>query len=234
MNLSLLDHWTATEPLARLVIVSLVGLSIASLGIGFERWLALRRLRADVTRDLAAWRASGRDSRQPPVLAATGDGSDQARAATALLVELELVLAARLAPDETARVYDRALRRSLLDLGVGLRRGLATLATIGSVAPFIGLFGTIAGIVNAFEQMARTGQGGLSTVSAGIAEALVTTALGILVAIPALWLYNSLTARVGDLLTELECAGEELAVRHALRHVAQAPSQAGAAEGPRA
>ena len=68
------------------------------------------------------------------------------------------------------------------------------------------------GIVNAFEQMAATGQGGLAVVAGGIAEALITTALGILAAIPALWLFNSITGGVVALMTELECAGEELAV----------------------
>jgi len=66
--------------------------------------------------------------------------------------------------------------------------------------------------VNAFQRMAVTGQGGLGTVSAGIAEALVTTAFGIFVAIPAVWLFNYLTQRISALTTEMECAAEELAV----------------------
>src|SRR5262249_53253519 len=93
-----------------------------------------------------------------------------------------------------------------------LRRGLGFLATVGSTAPFIGLFGTVIGIVNAFQQMAATGQGGLAVVAGGIAEALITTALGILAAIPALWLFNSITGGVTALMTALECAAEELAV----------------------
>jgi biopolymer transport protein ExbB/biopolymer transport protein TolQ len=80
-----------------------------------------------------------------------------------------------------------------------LRRGLGALATIGSTSPFIGLFGTVVGIVNAFRQIARTGSGGLGAVSAGIAEALVTTAFGILVAIPAVVLFNYFTGQVDAL-----------------------------------
>ena len=72
--------------------------------------------------------------------------------------------------------------------------------------------GTVVGIVSAFHMMGVSGQGGLGTVSAGIAEALVATALGILVAIPALWLFNHLTQRIQRLLAELECVAEELAV----------------------
>src|SRR5215467_11357990 len=66
------------------------------------------------------------------------------------------------------------------------------LATVGSTAPFVGLLGTVMGIVNAFQSMALTGSGGLGTVSAGIAEALITTAFGLLVAIPAVMAYNYL------------------------------------------
>jgi len=104
------------------------------------------------------------------------------------------------------------MRRLLLASSAHLRRGLSFLATVGSTAPFIGLFGTVIGIVNAFQQMASTGQGGLAVVAGGIAEALITTALGILAAIPALWLFNTITAGVIGLMTELECAAEELAV----------------------
>ena len=71
-----------------------------------------------------------------------------------------------------------------------MRKGLSGLATIGTTAPFIGLFGTVIGIINAFRGMAMTGSGGIAAVSTGIAEALVTTALGLFVAIPAVWLFN--------------------------------------------
>jgi len=73
-----------------------------------------------------------------------------------------------------------------------LKRGLTVLATVGSTAPFVGLMGTVMGIVNAFTMMAASGSGGLGTVSAGIAEALVTTAFGLLVAIPAVVAFNFL------------------------------------------
>jgi biopolymer transport protein ExbB len=96
--------------------------------------------------------------------------------------------------------------------GVDARQGLGVLATVGSTAPFVGLFGTVVGIVTAFHMMGVTGQGGLGSVSTGIAEALVATALGILVAIPALWMFNYLTQRIQRLVAELECVAEELAV----------------------
>src|SRR5512144_1326192 len=74
-----------------------------------------------------------------------------------------------------------------------LKRGLSGLATIGSTAPFVGLFGTTFGIINAFHGMSVTGSGGIAAISAGIAEALITTAFGLFVAVPAVWAYNYLT-----------------------------------------
>jgi biopolymer transport protein ExbB/TolQ len=104
------------------------------------------------------------------------------------------------------------VRRVVLASGIDAKQGLGVLATVGSTAPFVGLFGTVVGIVTAFHTMGVTGQGGIGSVSAGIAEALVATAFGILVAIPALWLFNYLTQGIQRLLAELECVGEELAV----------------------
>jgi biopolymer transport protein ExbB/biopolymer transport protein TolQ len=93
-----------------------------------------------------------------------------------------------LAVDSVARALERQGQRELQ----GMKRGLNLLATVGSTAPFVGLLGTVMGIVNSFQLMAAAGSGGLGTVSAGIAEALVTTAFGLLVAIPAVMLYNYL------------------------------------------
>jgi biopolymer transport protein TolQ len=92
------------------------------------------------------------------------------------------------AVESVARALERQAQREVQTL----KRGLGLLATVGSTAPFVGLLGTVMGIVTAFQQMAATGSGGLGTVSAGIAEALVTTAFGLLVAIPAVMAYNFL------------------------------------------
>src|SRR5262249_32102445 len=88
--------------------------------------------------------------------------------------------------DAVNRVIDRAKEREVANM----KKGLGGLASISSAAPFIGLFGTVVGIINAFRAMAATGQGGLGAVSAGIAEALFTTAVGLVVAIPAVMTFN--------------------------------------------
>ena len=82
------------------------------------------------------------------------------------------------------------------EIGADLRRGLAVLASVGSVAPFVGLLGTVVGIISAFQGIASTGSGGLSSVSAGISEALIETALGLAVAIPAVLAFNYLTNEI--------------------------------------
>jgi biopolymer transport protein ExbB/biopolymer transport protein TolQ len=84
----------------------------------------------------------------------------------------------------------RAIERATAKTDSDMKKGLSTLATIGATAPFVGLFGTVIGIINAFKGMATTGSGGIGAVAGGIAEALITTALGLFVAIPAVWFYN--------------------------------------------
>jgi len=105
---------------------------------------------------------------------------------------------------------NRAVDRSSLRTVNDLRRGLGALATIGSTAPFVGLLGTVAGIITAFQAMAATGSGGLGAVSAGIAEALITTAFGLLVAIPAVMMFNYLTNRVEDMQVDITDSATEL------------------------
>jgi biopolymer transport protein ExbB/biopolymer transport protein TolQ len=91
-----------------------------------------------------------------------------------------------------------------------MKRGLAGLATIGSTAPFVGLFGTVVGIINAFKGISAQKATGLSAVAGGIAEALVTTAIGLLVAVPAVWAYNIFTSRVEAFDVEMDNSSMEL------------------------
>lgn len=94
-----------------------------------------------------------------------------------------------------------------------LERYLGSLATLGNVSPFVGLFGTVLGIIRAFEAIAKTGSGGLGTVSAGIAEALVATAAGLFVAIPAVVAYNYFLGRIKVFATAMDNAASEMVDR---------------------
>jgi biopolymer transport protein ExbB/TolQ len=107
-------------------------------------------------------------------------------------------------------LVERALDRSATLTLIEMRKGLGGLATIGSMAPFIGLFGTIVGIIHAFEGIATTGSGGIAAVSGGIAEALVATALGILVAIPAVMAFNYFTGILDRFQIEMSTTSDEL------------------------
>jgi biopolymer transport protein ExbB len=91
-----------------------------------------------------------------------------------------------------------------------MKRGLSGLATIESTAPFVGLFGTVVGIINAFKGIESTKATGLSAVAGGISEALVTTALGLLVAVPAVWAYNYFTNKVEAFDVEMDNSSMEL------------------------
>jgi biopolymer transport protein ExbB len=102
-----------------------------------------------------------------------------------------------------------AVERQRQQVNLKLRQNLWMLGTIGATAPFIGLFGTVVGIMRAFHQMGITGQGGFSVVAAGISEALVTTAGGIAVAVEAVVIYNFLNTHVQKLAMQLKLLTEE-------------------------
>ena len=103
----------------------------------------------------------------------------------------------------------RMIELNTLEQLAKFRRGLGILATIGATAPFVGLLGTTMGVVNAFTGMSQSGSGGLAAISAGIAEALITTAFGLLVAIPAVWLYNYFINRIDYISMEITYATKE-------------------------
>ncbi len=113
-------------------------------------------------------------------------------------------------PGVRVELVSRALDRSAALTLADMKRGLGGLATIGSTAPFIGLFGTVVGIIHAFEGIAATGSGGVTAVSGGIAEALVATALGIQVAIPAVMAFNYFTGALERFQLEMAATSAEL------------------------
>jgi biopolymer transport protein ExbB/TolQ len=189
----------------------IVGCSVAALAVAAERALALwrfgeraRNLADAVTRalfrgDLDDARAQCERSASPAGdvflagLVAGAPGQSPGRAPRA----------------STPERIEAAVERERQQLGLKLRARLWILGTIGATAPFIGLFGTVVGIMQAFHQMASTGQGGFSVVAAGISEALVTTAGGIAVAIEAVVLYNFLNTHVQQLVLQFRLLLEE-------------------------
>jgi biopolymer transport protein ExbB/biopolymer transport protein TolQ len=104
----------------------------------------------------------------------------------------------------------RALQRAIAIKTAEFRRGLSGLATIGSTAPFVGLFGTVYGILHAFQNMKNAESAGIAAVAGGISEALITTALGLVVAVPAVWLFNYFTGKVDGFVVEMDNSASEL------------------------
>ena len=218
MDFTLLGLWHEMGIVARAVVVVLAVMSLYSLGITGERLLTFRRGRklsrlyiealAPMVEEAGRLReAVGLDKRYPgsPVASVIGTGlAEYARG----------VDRPGAAPPafEVAEVVNRAMERSKERQLAGLRRGMPVLATVASSAPFVGLFGTVGGIITAFQKLAdpTKGGGGIGTVSAGIAEALVTTAVGLGVAIIAVWFYNYFTARLDDITIDIDETASEL------------------------
>ena len=111
---------------------------------------------------------------------------------------------------EEVEASKRALQRAIAIKSAEFKRGLSGLATIGSTAPFVGLFGTVFGIINAFTGMKSAESAGIGAVAGGIAEALLTTALGLAVAVPAVWLFNYFTGKVDGFIVEMDNSASEL------------------------
>ena len=115
-----------------------------------------------------------------------------------------------LAREDLLDTVRRSIQRATALTSNDLKKGISGLATIGATAPFVGLLGTVVGVINAFVGIASSGSGGIGAVSAGISEALVETALGLVVAIPAVWMYNYFTGRLEYFNVEMDNSSSEL------------------------
>jgi len=113
-------------------------------------------------------------------------------------------------PGEDIEASRRALERAEAIVHAELKRGVSSLATIGSTAPFVGLFGTVVGIMHAFQQISTSKSTGIGAVAGGISEALITTAVGLFVAIPAVWMFNYFTNRIEAFDVEMGNSSSEL------------------------
>jgi biopolymer transport protein ExbB len=223
MGFSFTEMWQSMGIPAKVVGAFLVAMGLASLTVFIERLLALRRSRAAARKFAAEVGDELHEGRIEAVL--TGAGKYPHGHLPRLVQEgLNTYCQARNTADSSGlsavERTRRHLERRLEDLGADLKRGMPVLASVGSVAPFVGLLGTVVGIISAFQGIAASGSGGLSSVSAGISEALVETALGLAVAIPAVLAFNYLSARIareemalassaGELIDTIEGWGEE-------------------------
>jgi len=206
--------------------------SVAAVAVAVERAIALWRF-VDRARSLAdaVTRALFRGDLEDGRAQCERSGSPAAEVFLAALVTS--APAGRPGAPPSQEKVAAAVERQRQQVNMKLRQNLWMLGTIGATAPFIGLFGTVVGIMRAFHQMAATGQGGFTVVAAGISEALVTTAGGIAVAVEAVIIYNFLNTHVQKLALQLRLLTEEYLeiVREVLPARAAVPAAAEQRQG---
>ncbi|MBX3229495.1 MAG: MotA/TolQ/ExbB proton channel family protein [Labilithrix sp.] len=202
MDLSPLHIWASMGPLSKVIASILLLMATMIVAVFVERNITLLRARAETKKFLRAVVAllTPESYARAVEVAGTHKASPFARLMAPVLGKLGGAEEKNLSRVEVAR---REAERQKELVGEDLRRGMNVLASVGSVAPFVGLLGTVVGIITAFQGIASTGSGGLGAVSAGIAEALVETALGLMVAIPAVLFFNQLNAKITAVETEL-------------------------------
>jgi biopolymer transport protein ExbB/biopolymer transport protein TolQ len=210
--MSIAALWAQMAWFARGIVIILAIMSVFSLSIAIQKWWRLRRAQAE-TRKFAPEFSQflEEDNLNEAIkLAENYKKSHVARVLGGALGEVKPLIQDGSVTVADINSAERAVERNMLIIVAELKRGLAVLATVGATAPFVGLLGTTMGIVNAFTGMATSGTGGISAISAGVAEALVTTAFGLLVAIPAVWFYNYFQTKIDNLTVEMTYTSKEM------------------------
>ena len=212
VSFSPMGLWNSMGWLARSVAILLFIESIWSLAVMIDRALyfsAARKQSREFAPKVAGALKEGRLDEAVKV-ADRNKKSHLAEVVTAGLQEFRNYGSGGAISQDQIEASQRALERSEAIVHAKLKRGLGALATIGSTAPFIGLFGTVVGILNAFQQIATQKTSGIGAVAGGISEALVTTAFGLLVAIPAVMTFNYFSNRVEAFDVEMDNSSSEL------------------------
>lgn len=202
-------------PIGIAVVAVLVLMSIWSFGFAIERILRFRKAKSESFAVAIGVTPLLKQHKLSEAIAFARDkkykNSHLAKVLAAGLTEFQYETTQNLPPDfDLVEAGKRAIERESLMTTAEMKKGLGNLATISTTAPFIGLFGTVVGIITAFQGMALSGSGGLGAVSAGIAEALAATAFGLFVAIPSVWLYNYFTSKIERFQVEMSNASSEL------------------------
>lgn len=204
---TLWEIWEHSGAIARVVILMLVGMLLAVILVGIERLIAFRRAKAHSMRLASEIVGSLQKNDVGAALRIAQDEQFKSGYLTGLLKSGLPELQARqdaYGLDNAKRAVEKAHNEELGKL----QKGMTILATVGSTAPFVGLFGTTFGVINAFQGMATAGSG-LASISAGISEALITTGVGIGVAVIGVWMFNYFNARIAKVSDELASSEAE-------------------------
>ena len=204
--------WNQMGLLAKLVVITLFIMSAWSIGVMIDRVIAYSGARGQSRQFAPAVAGALREGKldEAVKIADRYKKSHLAKVVVAGLQEFQAHQGSSEISGEEIEASKRALERSEAIVHAELKRGVSALATIGSTAPFVGLFGTVVGIINAFKGISSEKSTGLGAVAGGISEALVTTAVGLFVAIPAVWMYNYFSNKIEAFDVEMGNSSSEL------------------------
>jgi biopolymer transport protein ExbB len=215
-RLNLLELWSHMGWPARAVAIILLVMSAWSIGVMLDRWMAFTAARKQSRQFAPLVAGALREGKLDEAIRAgeRNKKSHLAKVVTAGLQEFRVLDQsngqAEEIPGEKIEASRRALDRASAITHTELERGLSGLATIGSTAPFVGLLGTVIGIIDAFQEVQGQQTTGVTAVAGGISEALVTTALGLTVAIPAVMMFNYFTSKIKAFDVEMDNSSSEL------------------------
>ncbi len=215
-GMDLMHMWEQMGWVAKAIGVILIIMSMISFGVAIERIYTFMQARKQSKLYAPQVAKHLKDGRLKDAIAISSSKtyrySHLAKVVLAGLQEYQFQQesGSNLSREDLVDTVRRAIQRASALTANDLKKGVAALATIGATAPFVGLLGTVVGIITAFQGIAAQGSGGLGAVSAGIAEALVETALGLVVAIPAVWFYNYLSGRIEYFNVEMDNSSSEL------------------------
>ena len=215
-GLNLIDMWNTMGTLAKAVAFVLFFMSMWSVGVAVERIFTFTQAKSQSKLYAPQVAKHLKDGRLKEAIALSQSKdfrySHLAKVVLAGLQEYQFQQESggALNREDVLDTVRRSIQRATALTASDLKKGVTALATIGSTAPFVGLLGTVIGVINAFVGIGSTGTGSIGAVSAGIAEALVETALGLFVAIPAVWFYNYLSNRLEYFNVEMDNSSSEL------------------------
>jgi len=197
---------------ARMVVIVLFIMSAWSIGVMIDRVIAFNGARTQSRQFAPAVAGALREGKLDEAIkiADRYSKSHLAKVVVAGLQEFKAHQMSSEIPGEDIEASRRALERAEAIVHAELKRGVSSLATIGSTGPFVGLFGTVFGIMNAFKSISQSKSTGIGAVAGGISEALVTTAFGLFVAVPAVWVFNYFTNRIEAFDVEMGNSSSEL------------------------
>jgi len=212
MNLDFAEIWANTPFFGKFLWAVLLFMSVWSLSVSIGKWWNLRKAQKETIKFAPEFsQFLEEDNLAEAIKLAEGyKKSHVARVLGGALAEVKPLIMDGSVTVSDINTAERAVEREMLMELVQLKRGLAVLATVGATAPFVGLLGTVFGIINAFAAMGSAASTGLAAITVGIAEALIATGFGLMVAIPAVWFFNYFQTKIDNLTAEMTYVSKEM------------------------